>query len=177
MKVNQIPTKVHQLPYIRGSSSSINPHLLGLQPGCISVILIIRELQARSRKGKPSPGSYHIYGRIQGFYLPFDPPRKGDKLSKKNLTQISLPAIDGKMSDAKYFAKNSFIYEDTLITKAQMKTEFKNRFGYFPEEIFFGKPNGSLIFAGPLLTGPVIVIGGSLIFTPVKEVENDNQNK
>lgn len=72
-------------------------------------------------------------------------------MSNKKPAQISLPAIDGKMSDAKYYTKNSFINEVTLITKAQMKTEFKNRFGYFPEEIFFGKPNGSLIFAGPVL--------------------------
>lgn len=65
--------------------------------------------------------------------------------------KVSLPAIDGKMSDAEYFTKSSLINNETLITKDQMKKEFKNRFGYFPEEIFFGKPNGSLIFAGPVI--------------------------
>lgn len=74
-------------------------------------------------------------------------------------SNVSLPAIDGKMSDAKYFTKTSLINDKILITKAQMKAEFKNRFGYFPEEVFYGKPNGSLIFAGPVIETPATLPG------------------
>ena len=31
-----------------------------------------------------------------------------------------------------------------------MKKFFKTRFGYDPAEVFYGKPNGSLIYAGPI---------------------------
>lgn len=77
---------------------------------------------------------------------------------------IPLPAIDGKMSDAKYFVKSSLLDPKTLITKEQMKTEFMNRFGYDPEEIFFGKPHGSLIFAGPVIdsSDPPAMVPGDL---------------
>jgi len=76
--------------------------------------------------------------------------------------ETALPAIDGAMSDATYFVKSSLLDPKTSITKDQMKTAFMNRFGYYPEEIFFGKPNGSLIYAGPVIeNSPTLTARGS----------------
>lgn len=63
--------------------------------------------------------------------------------------------IDGDMQDRLfYYTRNSRIDENTILTKDEMREYFKNRFGYEPQEIFYGKPNGSLIYAGPLTRTP-----------------------
>ena len=71
-------------------------------------------------------------------------------MKKGYVKKVSFPPIDGKPIDGKYLTKNSRKDPKTLITKEEMKQEFVTRFGYEPEEIFFGKPGGSLIYAGPL---------------------------
>ena len=68
--------------------------------------------------------------------------------------KIPFPAIDGKPELGKtYFTKASRT-NDKDSTKNEMLKEFKDRFGYEPEVIFFGKPNGTLLYAGPLTRKP-----------------------
>jgi len=78
------------------------------------------------------------------------------KSRKKPYYRVSLPAIDGEMRDPTktYYTRNTRVDENTILSKEKMKVIFKNRFGYDPEEIFYGKPNGSLIYAGPLTRTP-----------------------
>jgi len=71
-------------------------------------------------------------------------------MKKGSVKKVPFPPIDGKPVDGKYLTKNSRKDSKTLITKEEMKQDFETRFGYEPEEIFFGKPGGSLIYAGPL---------------------------
>jgi len=74
-------------------------------------------------------------------------PRKPDK--------IPYPNIDGSMSRAcYYYTRNAKINDQTILTKEEMIELFINRFGYPPNEVFYGKPNGSIIYAGPLLDSP-----------------------
>jgi len=41
-------------------------------------------------------------------------------------------------------------YETKRTTKEEAAADFKDTYGQDPEIVFFGKPHGSLIFAGPV---------------------------
>ena len=56
------------------------------------------------------------------------------------------PKIDGAMEmGAVYRAYNS-----KHVTKDQAKKDFRRRYGSDPTEVFNGKPNGSIVYAGPV---------------------------
>jgi len=61
---------------------------------------------------------------------------------KKNIPRP--PAIDGKMEDAYYRAY------PWRIGKDKARAAFKFRYGSMPEQVFYGKPNGALLYAGPV---------------------------
>lgn len=64
---------------------------------------------------------------------------------KKNLSSPALPAIDGKMESAFYYCAYPW-----RIGKEKARAAFKFRYGSVPEVVFYGKPNGSILFAGPV---------------------------
>jgi len=71
----------------------------------------------------------------------------------KRFKKISYPDIDGSPEEGEtYMTKNARIDDETLLSKDQMKKEFQSRFGSQPAECFYGKPNGSLLYAGPVPT-------------------------
>ena len=45
--------------------------------------------------------------------------------------------------------KNTRIDNETILTKEQLSKEFQSRYGFPPKELFYGKPNGTLLYAGP----------------------------
>lgn len=64
---------------------------------------------------------------------------------------IACPPIDGTMQPGLcYMTKNSRIDNETIMSKEQMTKEFISRYGVLPEKVFYGKPNGTLICAGPV---------------------------
>jgi len=74
---------------------------------------------------------------------------------KKQRVKNPLPKIDGEPKNGTYLTLNSRIDPQTLITKEETKKIFLTRYGYEPKEVFFGKPNGSLIYAGPVEGKPI----------------------
>lgn len=65
--------------------------------------------------------------------------------------KVPFPSIDGTAEPGKkYLTKNSRATDQQLYSKELIAIDFKNRFGSFPEIVFYGKPDGSLLYAGPV---------------------------
>lgn len=62
----------------------------------------------------------------------------------KSSNQNKPPSIDGKLEDATYCA---FSWK---IGKEKAAKIFISRYGIEPENVFYGPPNGSILFAGPI---------------------------
>lgn len=67
---------------------------------------------------------------------------------KKN--KIELPPIDGKMQPGYIYMAINSVAGETVRTKEEVRKIYKQRFGENPSAVFFGKPKGSLIYAGPI---------------------------
>jgi len=50
-----------------------------------------------------------------------------------------------------YLAVNALLPGGGRLPVEKMENIFKKRFGYNPAAVFYGKPNGSLIYAGPVI--------------------------
>jgi len=77
---------------------------------------------------------------------------------KNNKIKAQTPPIDGKCEPgATYFTVNArydLNTDQSTPTKEEIKKRFIARFGYSPKDIFYGKPNGTLLYAGPLTRNP-----------------------
>lgn len=64
----------------------------------------------------------------------------------KNKSKWQPPDIDGQAITGQVYKT----YNTKHTTKAEAARDFKRSYGQDPEYVFFGKPNGSLIYAGPV---------------------------
>lgn len=67
---------------------------------------------------------------------------------------IQLPEIEGTPKLGATYYTVETIDNGEIVSKNSVRKKFENRFGYSPSNIFFGPPNGSLIYAGPLTRDP-----------------------
>lgn len=65
-------------------------------------------------------------------------------MPRKRKLNHKLPPIDGQLEDFYYRA-----YPWT-IGKEKARAAFKFRYGVPPDHVFFGKPNGAFLYAGPV---------------------------
>ena len=94
----------------------------------------------------------------------------------KRINKRSYPDMDGSPEPGKtYMTKNARINDETYFPKEQIIKEFKSRYGSPPDECFYGKPNGSLLYAGPIPAQlPDLSACVQLSFIPEKESDNGN---
>lgn len=65
--------------------------------------------------------------------------------------QIKLPQVESKpIMGGIYMTFNSRLNPRTLMTKDQAADKFKEVHNRDPEAVFYGPPNGSLLYAGPV---------------------------
>jgi hypothetical protein len=65
--------------------------------------------------------------------------------------KIKLPPIDGSPEPGRYYYTINTINPDqSLATKQEVRELYIKRFGEDPDAVFYGRPKGSLIYAGPV---------------------------
>jgi len=134
----------------RGWTSSLPPTYSGCNP-IAKMIQSILAVHAKPHRVIIKGFPVHIRGcELIRAILPRIIPQGRIKMKESKVKKVPFPAVEKIPTEGKYLTKNSRINPKILIEKVEMKEYFVQRFGYEPEEIFFGPPNGSLIYAGPL---------------------------
>lgn len=64
---------------------------------------------------------------------------------RKKKSSPQLPAIDGEMESGCHYRAYPW-----RIGKEKARAAFKFRYGTMPDQVFYGKPNGALLYAGPV---------------------------